>query len=212
MFASNLLAKRFGSHERALLAAGLVPARRTWTRPAVIDGLTRFHREQGRWPTSADLRSTRGTGYPPDTAVRRIFGDLHSAHRACGYHGPPRLTRFDADDAIRALRRFHEHSGRNPTVRKWTELAQQPSAPTIIRHFGSWNAALAAAAIPAARRHQRWSDQDIVAAIRAFEARHRRPPSTAHFGGGALPAFETVRRRFGSLEAVINRARDAQPG
>ena len=157
----------------------------------MIDGLIRFRRKQGRWPTPADLRSTRGTGYPPDTAVRRIFGDLHSTHRACGYHGPPRLTRFDADDAIQALRRFHEHSGRNPTVRNWTELAQRPSAPTIIRHFGSWNAALAAAAIPAGGDIA-CSDR-IFAAIRAFEARHRRPPSTAHFGGGALPAFETVR-------------------
>src|SRR4051794_32032578 len=57
LFASNLLIKRFGSHERALLAAGLVPARRAWTREAVIDALTRFYREHGRWPSSTDLRS-----------------------------------------------------------------------------------------------------------------------------------------------------------
>jgi hypothetical protein len=72
----------------------------------VIDAFTRFQREHGRWPTSTDLRSTRGTGYAPETAVRAIFGDVHSAYRACGYTGPPRRRRFDADDAVRALRHF----------------------------------------------------------------------------------------------------------
>jgi len=39
------------------------------------------------------------------------------------------LTRFDADDAIRALRRFHEQSGRSPTVGEWGELGQRPGSP-----------------------------------------------------------------------------------
>src|SRR4051794_32781589 len=212
LFAGNLLGTRFGSHQRALLAAGLVPARRTWTREAIIDAFTRFHRQHGRWPTSADLRSTRGTGYPPETAVRTVFGDLHGAHRACGYNGPPQRTRFHADQAIRALRRFHALHGHVPSVREWDELAQRPSAPPIIRHFGSWNAAVAAAGLAVTRPRQRWSDQDIFAAIRQFEARHRRPPSPADFGGGSLPGFETVRVRFGSLSALIDRTRATQAG
>ena len=82
----------------------------------------------GRLPTSADLRSTRGTAYPPATAVRALLGDLYSAPRACGYDGPPRRTRFDADDALRALRRFDEAHGRSPSVRRWDELGRRPSA------------------------------------------------------------------------------------
>ena len=98
-------------------------------------------------PSSADLHTTRGTGYPPATAVQAIFGDLHSARRACGYDGPPRRSRFHAADAIDALRNFHQVHGRNPSVREWHELDQRPSAPPIIRHFGSWNAALSAAGL-----------------------------------------------------------------
>ncbi len=211
LFASNLLGQRFGSYERALLAAGLVPGRRTWTRKAVIEGLTRFHRERGRWPTSTDLRSTRGTGYPPATAVRARFGDLHTALRACGDNRPPQRTRFDADDARCALRRFAEAHGRHPSAREWDELGQRPSAPAIIRHFGSWNAALAAAGLTATRPRRRWSDEEIFAAIREFEARHQRPPSAADFGGGALPGFETVRVRLGSLAAVLTRAQATRP-
>ena len=52
----------------------------------------------------------------------------------------------------------------------------------------------------------------VRATIRQFEARHRRPPSTADFGGGSLPGFETVRGRFGSLSAVLDRTRATQAG
>jgi len=212
LFAGNLPGTRFGAHERALLAGGLVPARRAWTRQAVVDGLKRFRREHGRWPTSTDLRSTRGTGYPPASAVRAIFGDLHSAHRACGYAGPPQRTRFDADQAVRALRRFKAAHGRAPRVREWDELRERPSGPAIIRHFGSWNAAPAAAGLTPTRAGRRWSDEEIFTAIREYKARHRRPPSAADFGGDALPGFETVRVRFGSLAAVLERARATEPG
>jgi Homing endonuclease associated repeat len=208
LFASNLLGKRFGSHQHALLAAGLVPARRAWTRADVIDAFTRFQREHGRLPTSTDLRATRGSGYPPASAVRALFGDLHSAQRACGYSGPPRRSRFHPDDAVRALRHFHTIHGRHPSVREWDQLGQRPSAPAIIRHYGSWNAALSAAGLIVTQPRRRWSDDDILAAIRAFETGHDRPPRTADFGGPTMPGFETVRVRFGSLAASIARARE----
>jgi hypothetical protein len=136
-----------------------------------------------------------------------IFGDLHSAHRACGYNGPPRRSRFEADDAVRALRHFHTIHGRHPSVRQWDELGQRPSAPAIIRHFGSWTAALGAAGLIVTQPRRRWSDDDIIAAIRAFETAHGRPPRTSDFGGPAMPGFETVRVRFGSLAACVERAR-----
>jgi Homing endonuclease associated repeat len=180
------------------------------TRDAVIDAFTRFRREHGRWPTAADLRGTRGTGYPPDTAVRKLIGDLHSAHRACGYDRPPQRSRCDVDQAVHALRRFHAAYGYVPSVREWAELGQRPSTPAIIRHFGSWNAALTAAGLAVTRPRPRWSDEDILTAIRAFEARHQRPPSTTDFGGGSLPGFETIRVRFGSLAALLDRTRGTQ--
>jgi len=211
LFASNLLGKRFGSHERALLAAGLVPARRAWTREDVVDAFTRFQREHGRLPSSAELRATRGTGYPPASGVRALFGDLYSAHRACGYTGPPRRSRFHPDDAVRALRHFHETHGPNQSVREWDELGQRPSAPAIIRHLGSWNAALSAAGLIVTQPRRRRSDDEMIAAIRAFETAHGRRPRTPDFGGPAMPGFETVRVRFGSLAASIARAR-RQPG
>jgi hypothetical protein len=55
------------------------------------------------------------------------------------------------------------------------------------------------------------SDDDIIAAIRAFETAHGRPPRTSDFGGPAMPGFETVRVRFGSLAASIEQARTANP-
>ncbi len=211
LFAPTLPGVRFGSYEHALRAAGLIPARRAWTRPDVIEAFERFRLKYGRLPTTADLRSTRGSGVPPDSAVRALFGSLHEAKRACGYDGPARRTRFDADDAVRALRAFHDTHGRNPTAREWDTLGQRPSAPPIIRHFGSWNAALAAAGLTVTRPRRRWSDEQILAAIRAFEAQHGRSPAAADFGGGTLPGFETMRLRYGSLAAVLERARAPRP-
>ena len=108
---------------------------------------------------------------------------------------------------MRALRAFHDAHERTPTAREWDALGHRPSAPPIIRHFGSWNAALAAAGLTVTRPRRRWSDAQILAAIRAFEAQHGRPPAAADFGGGTLPGFETVRVRYGSLGAVLERAR-----
>jgi hypothetical protein len=71
-----------------------------------------------------------------------------------------------------------------------------------------WSAALAAAGLTPTRAGRRWSDEEIFTAIREYQAHHQRPPSAADFGGGALPGFETVRLRFGSLAAVLGRARD----
>jgi hypothetical protein len=211
LFARPLPAVRFGSWERALQAAGLVPARHAWTRADVIESFQRFEREHGRLPSEADLRCTRGTGYPPASAVRARFGSLHEALRACGYDGPARRTRFEADDAVRALRAFGDTHGRAPTAREWDALGRRPSAPPIIRHFGAWNAALAVAGLTVTRPTQRWSDEQILAAIRGFEAEHGRAPATADFGGGTLPGFETVRTRYGSLAAVLERARAPRP-
>jgi hypothetical protein len=149
--------------------------------------------------------------YPPSSAVYKLFGDLHSAHRACGYDGPRTRTRFDPDEALGALRSFHDAHGHNPTVRDWDKLKQRPSSPSIIRHFGSWNAALSAAELTVTQPRRRWRDDQILAAIRTFDAQQGRPPSAADFGGTAMPGYETVRVRFGSLPATIDRARATQP-
>ena len=155
------------------------------------------------------LCARRAAPYPPATAVRAIFGDLHSAHRACGCPGPPRRTRFDTDQAVRALRRVQATRGHTPSVREWDALGQRPSAPAIIRHFGAWNAALRRRRAHSTRARRRWSDEEIFAAMREYEASHQRPPSAADFGAGALPGFETVRARFGSLAAVLARSGNA---
>ena len=57
----------------------------------------------------------------------------------------------------------HGHTHRldliDATVREWDASGQRPSAPAIIRHFGAWNAALAAVGLRPTRHARRWSDQ-----------------------------------------------------
>jgi hypothetical protein len=78
----------FGGWTAALRAADLVPAGHgVWTREEVLDGLRAFARDHGRPPRTPDLRDTRGTPYPPATAVTRAWGV-----DACGLP-PARLGR-----------------------------------------------------------------------------------------------------------------------
>lgn len=147
----------------------------------MIEGLRQFNSDHGRLPSSADLRNTRGTPYPPSSAVYKFFGDLHDAHRACGYKGPRTGTRFDADAALGALRSFHDAYVRNPTVRDWDKRKQRPSSPAIIRHFGSWNAATSASGLTVTQPRRPRSDDEILTAIRnARPSTHGpRPPQTS---------------------------------
>ena len=76
----------FGSWSAALRAAGLQPARHgAWTEAEVLAGLRAFERDHGRPPTSGDLRDTRGTPYPPASAVIRTLGSLRAALERVGH-------------------------------------------------------------------------------------------------------------------------------
>ena len=108
---------------------------------------------------------------------------------------------------MRTLRDFHQAHGRSPAVRGWDQLGHRPSAPAIIRHYQSWNAALTAAGLTVTKTRRRWSDDEILAAIRAFQTTHGRPPARRRLPRPTLPSFETVRLRFGSLTASTARAR-----
>ena len=112
----------------------------------MLDGLRAFERDHGRAPTSLDLRDTRGTPYPPATAVIRTLGSLRAALARLGHEAA--WTPVDDDEILDALRAYaHEH-GRAPTCALWRREHRRPGASVIIRRHGSWSAALTAALGP----------------------------------------------------------------
>jgi len=134
----------FGSWSAALRAAQLQPARHgAWAEAEVLAGLRAFERDHGRPPTSADLRDTRGTPYPPASAVIRTLGSLRAALERLGHQAA--WVPVGDDEILAALRAYARRHRRAPTVTAWRREHRRPGASVIIRRHGSWSVALEAA-------------------------------------------------------------------
>ena len=124
------------------------------------------------------------------------------------------------ESIITALRDTAEHGGHPPRKLDWHYKAawgepRRPCTPTVLRHFGSWNAALETAGLrPRLRSH--WSRTQIIDAIRAWVDRTGTLPT--HSAWQRRPSAEepdrptahTVIERFGSWEAAL-RATGLEP-
>jgi Homing endonuclease associated repeat len=134
-----------------------------WTRETIIYAFELWHRRYLCSPTVAEWRRA-GRDNPSATTVRSAFGSWNSAVKAAGLRprrpgearktGSPAIehppaeavTRWPPPRVVERLQAWaHEH-GRPPTLEEWRRAgARHPSAATVRRLFGSWNAALVAA-------------------------------------------------------------------
>jgi hypothetical protein len=60
--------------------------------------------------------------------------------------GRPRL--YPDDVILDALRAAAEEDGRPPAYQRWLRDKRRPHPTIILKHFGSWNNAMAAAGLP----------------------------------------------------------------
>ena len=96
------------------------------------------------------------------------FGSWRQALIAAGLEpgNPPAATK---EAIIDALRSYHANHGQSPTTSAWRAERQFPVSVTIIRHCGSWRAALELAGLPPPDRTQRGpSDDEILEALSAY--------------------------------------------
>jgi hypothetical protein len=134
-----------------------------WTRETIIYAFELWHRRYLCSPTVAEWRRA-GRDNPSATTVRSAFGSWNSAVKAAGLRprrpGEPRrtgtpvpgaapaeaLTRWPPQRVVERLQAWSHEHGRAPTLEEWRRAgARHPSAATVRRLFGSWNAALVAA-------------------------------------------------------------------
>jgi hypothetical protein len=92
-------------------------------------------------------------------------------------------------------------------------LPPPPNSSNVARAFGSWAAGLRAAGLepPPGRR---WSDAEIVDAMRPWTTRHGRPPLSSDWRRGAAdhPTAALAQGRFGSWHAALETAGVAPAG
>ncbi len=127
-------------------------ANRRWSQPEIIGSLQAWAAYHGRSPEYADWRYA-GPYNPSGLTVRKAFGTWPGALRLAGldatYPKPaPYNTRKWTDaELIAVIRSWTSEHGHRPTVADWRRAdAHHPSHETLRQHFGSFRAAMAAAA------------------------------------------------------------------
>jgi hypothetical protein len=139
-----------------------------WTRETIIYAFELWHRRHLCSPTVAEWRRA-GESHPSVTTVRTVFGSWNSAVAAAGLRprrpgearkGNPGAPNGNQESAVRwpkrrVLAHLHawaQENGRPPTLEEWRRAGEShPSAATVRRLFGTWNAALVAAGFEARR-------------------------------------------------------------
>ena len=115
---------------------------------------------------------------------------------------------YTDEELLDALREYAaDHDGRPPTRAEADDPGDLPGAKTYKRRFGSWNEALEAAGF--APHERRWSDEELLDALREYAADHDgRPPTIAEANDPSreLPVAQTFINRFGGWNAAIAEA------
>lgn len=219
---------------------GRPPAK--WTRDTVLAFIREYAAEHGHPPTQRDA----GGGVL--IAARRIFGTWSSAVVEAGFERPQRgKTRYKDSSGEGAVSqpdpRGHARPGdggapdaQEPGVRAPSpappsaEVAQlEEHRPTLAGDAGSKPALRSeiesrpSASPGGSWSRKRWSEEQAIAAIKAFARIHGRPPMERECHGESrkeyeLPAASTIARLFGTFADGIERAgfkrptRGGQPG
>jgi hypothetical protein len=144
-----------------------------WTSETIAYAFELWHRRHLCSPTVDEWRRA-GPDHPSVTTVRQVFGSWNAAVEAAGFRprrpgesrraAPVRLVQSEASAAVRwsrettlaALHAWAETRGRSPSLEQWRRAsAAHPSAATVRRLFGSWNAAVSAAGFEPRRPGER---------------------------------------------------------
>jgi site-specific DNA recombinase len=118
---------------------------------------------------------------------------------------------WSATDIVGAFQRWADAHGHAPRSSDWALGSfEHPNADTVRRHFTSWRRALAAAGLsPVNPRAVRvWQDAEIIEALRAWTARHGKPPRGHEWlrGTPLRPCKTTVYNHFDSWPAGLTAA------
>ena len=189
-------------------------AQRRPSRAAVVRALRRWARETGTPPRRSDWREPGGKwereypAWPSAGDVDAHFASWPQALAAAGLR-PHRRT-WTREAIIAALQTWAAAHGRAPTPRRVAHRhLEHPSTGTVKHVFGNWSAGLRAAGLEPAL-HARWTEDEVLDGLRAFERDHGRPPTTRDLRdtrGTPYPPASAVLRTLGSLRAALERAR-----
>jgi hypothetical protein len=152
---ARTVARHFGTWHAALQAAAIEPPE--WDRDGIIIALHRWAQLNARPPALRDWRPTPPAC--PTTTIARHSGIWNAALAAAALTARPRPVPITEPEMRTALQAFMRDRNHAPSSTEWHRTQQRPSINVILRHYGSWSAALAAAQTqtpPSIHRPQDW--------------------------------------------------------
>lgn len=145
--------------------------------------------------------STNGA---PVAYLSRFVRPDHCLH--CGH----KLITWSPQRILEAIRDWNATHGRPPGMNDWrTAAVDHPAVVTVVKMFGRWNTAIAAAGFEPRDPFSvaKWDEESIIAAILDFLLLHNRWPTIRDFNKDERwPSFDTVRRYFGSWSGGLRAA------
>jgi len=183
----------------------------TWARAEIVGAIQAWVDAHGNPPSRADWLNASGT-HPSRDAVTRMFGSWSNALLAAGYEPSVVFRHWSRPAIVVALRAWARAHGRSPTSSDWVRAAREhPQAETVRVYFGSFEGAVRFAGLtPAPRtwRTRRWSQPEMIRALREWTDEHGRPPTLLDWtrSGENHPSGSTVCRRFGGWLIALDAA------
>jgi DNA invertase Pin-like site-specific DNA recombinase len=118
-----------------------------WDQAEIIGALQRWADHHGNAPRSSHWKSA-SVEHPSSNTVRRHLTSWPRALKLAGLVNPRPVKRWSDDEIFRALAGWTKQHGRPPRQHEWTRgTPMRPCTTTVCNHFGSWSAALLAAAL-----------------------------------------------------------------
>lgn len=232
---STTVADHFGTWTKALGRAGLTPSKEsivTDQQRAILTSLQTVAAELGYAPTKKQWKLMKSDNVTY-SGVLRLFGSWTAAVRKANI-GPvnngarfrtrkpeakakptrkPTTTRAAApaisdQEIIAALQAFAAEHDRSPTKRGWLSDARKPAAGTIVKRFGTWTAALAAADLETSPTTAWIPDEVLLDALKDEARRSGEPPTVRQWRAknDDRPSAATIILRFGSWSEAMRQA------
>lgn len=174
---------RFGSYKKALIAAGVL---KDYSDDELLDLIRGKYKELGRSPIKAEV--------PNSNLIVKRFGSFTQALKLVGISGRSKKVMYSNEELLEILRTSEKELGRPP---KQEEIKQ---TATIIKRFGSFNAALKAAGIKVVHKRG-YTDKELLEVLRTFIKKHGRLPKKREFN-----QWQTIINRFGSIDKALELA------
>jgi len=201
-------AAHFGTYNRALILAGLRPARKPSksrraqkelykTKEDVIMALQKLHKEKGRTLHKADLDENEET--PTYMTIRKFFPNLNDAFTAAGIVDkavPP--TKHEVVQLIQM--KYHECGDRTPTTQEIKDDKRFPSQTVIKKLFGSHNGLVKAAGLDVYKQVRYSKDMIKLLLERKAKELGRWPTTKEIISDSSLPDTSTIRKYFGTIK------------